>query len=387
MSPTTGSEASLGESTSRLLCTEKGHALTEPEIALSAEAIAALTGTFGVPDVALPWIDRFLEADEIELVVALGTGPLSLAETAARLPRWVTPSFFARAVRRGIANQPTPEVVALADFSDRFDIWALFEGWKDIPDPVRARLTDWALDRYVAEKRSQIEMLKAGTQPQPKLENAEYLLLHEAEALLARVEHIYLWPCDCRAIAGRCSKPANVCLCFQNARGLGWEISLERALEVLREADRAGLMHTSETQAESVQPAEPGAATQAEAYAGTAQAVSPTSRITSGALCNCCSDCCFPQLASERLGATKLWPRSRYVATFDRDSCTACGRCTKRCPFGVFAWREHATRGARASRQAADLVMDVERCRGCGLCATACPADSIVMQPLPAMRI
>ena len=337
----------------------------------------ALTDAFGVPVVALPWIDRFLEPDELALVRALSAGPLPLPEAAARLPNLVGSSFFERVVRRGVANQPTPSTISLASFADRFDVWALFEGWRDLPEEARTSLRDWSLDRYVEDRRAQIDALKTGERPWPPLQNAEYLLLDEAERLLARVEHIYLRPCDCRAIMERCGKPKNVCLIFENVRGLGWEISLERALDVLHEADDAGLMHTSESEATDL--VEPAFAGDRGDGAIPADVSTP---ITSGALCNCCSDCCFPQLASVRLGATRLWPRRRYVATIDRDSCNACGRCVKRCPFGVISWREGAPESRRAGRDATDLAIDPECCRGCGLCATGCPAESVTMRPL-----
>ena len=353
--------------------------MPKPTTTEFAEMTAALTDAFGVPEMALPWIDRFLEPDEIALVRALSTGPLPLPEAAARLPRLVGSSFFERVVRRGVANQPTPSTISLASFADRFEVWALFEGWRDLPEETRTSLRDWSLACYLEERRAQIDVLKAGDRPWPPLQNAEYLLLDEAERLLARVEHIYLRPCDCRAIMGRCDKPKNVCLVFQNVRGLGWEISLERALDVLREADGAGLMHTSESEATDV--LEQAAAGDPE-LGDSASGAEMSMPITSGALCNCCNDCCFPQLASVRLGATRLWPRRRYVATLDRESCTACGRCAKRCPFGALSWREGAPEGSRVGRNAGDLRIDPESCRGCGLCATGCPPGSVTMRPL-----
>ena len=90
---------------------------------------------------------------------------------------------------------------------------------------------------------------------------------------------------------GHCRKPLNVCLRFDNDRGLGWEISRERALEVLHEADRVGLMHTD--------------------YVG-------RSAGDLHAICNCCTDCCFPHLATTRLGTESVWPRRRHVAGIDR---------------------------------------------------------------------
>ena len=351
--------------------------MPEPTTTDLAGMTGALTDAFGMPEVALPWIDRFLEPDEMALVRALSGGPLPLPEVAARLPRPMGISFFERAVRRGVANLPTATTMSLASFGDRFDVWALFEGWRDVPEEVRTGLREWSLERYVEDRRAQIDALKAGERPWPPLQNAEYLLLDEAERLLARVEHIYLRPCDCRAIMEQCGKPKNVCLVFENVRGLGWEISLERALDVLHEADDAGLMHTSESEAaDSLVLAAAGDAGDGAVHADF------STPITSGALCNCCSDCCFPQLGSARLGATRLWPRRRHVATLDRGSCTACGRCVKRCPFGAFSWGEGAPKSRRAGREATDSRIDPESCRGCGLCATGCPAGSVTMRPL-----
>ena len=304
------------------------------DAALDTALREALTGAFGAPELVLPWIDRLLEPDELRLVAALAAaGVLTLPAAAAALGRPVSPEFFERAVRRGVIDRPTPDVVVLADFARRLEIWTLFEGWKDLPGEVRRALGDWQLARYIGDKRPQVESLLAGEQPQPGLENAEYLLLHEAEALVTRAAHVYLWPCDCRAVMERCRKPSLVCLRFDNDRGLGWEISHERAVAVLRDADRHGLMHTGEV--------------------GAADDDAP---LTAGAICNCCADCCFPQLAGEALGATRLWPRARYVATRDPALCSLCGRCARRCPFGAFSvdhgGRVQGDAGRRALRSA-----------------------------------
>jgi ferredoxin len=331
------------------------------DAALDPALREALTGAFGAPELVLPWIDRLLEPDELRLVAALAAaGPLTLPAAAAALGGPVSPAFFERAVRRAVIDRPTPDVVVLSDFASRLEIWTLFEGWKDLPREVRRALADWQLARYIDDKRPQVERLLAGERPQPGLENAEYLLLDEAERLVARAAHVYLWPCDCRAVMERCRKPSLVCLRFDNDRGLGWEISHERAVSVLRDADRHGLMHTGEV--------------------GVADDEAP---LTAGAICNCCADCCFPQLAGEALGAARLWPRARYVAARDPATCTLCGRCARRCPFGAFSVGQGVVHG-RPDAGPLPVVVSFrpELCRGCGLCATGCPDAAIAMAAL-----
>ena len=330
--------------------TQGGDAAAKPWIARAG----ALHERFAVPEFLAPFIDRFFERDDVSLVETLAAGPLERDALRRRLPH-LDDAAIERAHRRGMVDAPPGGPVALSDFHSRFEIWAVFEGWKDVPAEVRAALNEWELESYLERKLPQIEALRAGREPEPHLENSEYLLLHEAEALLDKVEAVYLWPCNCRSMMGACSKPVNTCLRFSNERGVGWEISRERAREVLRQANKAGLMQTGE--------------------------VAVVDGVVTGAVCNCCADCCYPHLVSERLGAERLWPRSRYVARMVEEACTQCGRCARRCPFGAFVagTREAADTGAARL----EITFVEALCRGCGVCATGCPADAIEMDALP----
>ncbi|GAB4242716.1 MAG: hypothetical protein Kow00129_01350 [Thermoleophilia bacterium] len=343
---------------------------SEPAAERTPQQIVRFRKVFGVPDFLEPWLDRFFEPPEYELVLALadlqagalpesdpcsgasgrGFPPVSRSALREALPRRLTvrwSGFLAREYRRGIIDLLPGGKVRPSDFHARYEVWALFEGWKDVPAEVRTRLNEWERAHYRERKREQIEARKAGREPAEQLENEVYLLLDEAEAVLEQVERVYLWPCNCRAMEGRCDKPLNVCLRFENDRGLGWEISKERAKEVLREANRAGLMQTGEL-------------------------VRERGRL-SGAICNCCADCCFPHQVAEELGARKIWPRSRYVAAWNESACSACGRCARRCPFGAF---QKKGSGKEA------IVFDSDICVGCGVCLTGCPEGAILMRPL-----
>ena len=117
-------------------------------------------------------------------------------------------------------------------------------------------------------------------------------------------------------------------------------------MAILRATDKAGLMHTADVQDD----------------------VADTSSI-----CNCCTDCCYPHLASARLEASDVWPVRRHVARIDMDLCKSCGRCGLRCPFEAIV----CDSGGRPQ-------YDPALCRGCGLCATGCSADAIELRPLAA---
>jgi ferredoxin len=258
-----------------------------------------------------------------------------------------------------------PAIIGLAGFHARFDIWATFEGWKDIPADVAERLNEWELEHYTARVSADVTALRDGCDQPGGDADLSYLLLGEAEAVIREAPRVYLWPCDCRAMFRRCRRPLDVCLRVDDERGLGWEISRERAVEILRETDRAGLMHTG--------------------YGDPAAGVA-------GGICNCCTDCCFPHLAAERLGVSAVWPRRRYRAAVAAAACTLCGRCVKRCPFAALSFGEATSDAAEVAASASDgpataagqrqsLLFSAELCRGCGLCATGCREGAIAMQP------
>ena len=305
-------------------------------------AMTAVAEAVGAPDFILPWLDRFYDEDDAELILAAakaaGDGAVALAGAGqARLER---------AVRRAVLDVEEPGAYAPADFHERLEIWAMFEGWKDVPLAVHRQLANWDVDYYADKIRADVEAVRDGHPGDSYEARYSYVLLHEAEAIVAAQDHIYLWPCDCRSLVGRCRKLKDVCLRFSNDRGLGWEISRERAVEILRATDKAGLMHTADLQDD----------------------VAATSSI-----CNCCTDCCYPHLATQRLETSDVWPVRRYVAHIDMDLCESCGRCGLRCPFGAIVCNS----GGRPE-------YDPALCRGCGLCATGCSADAIEQLPLAA---
>ena len=313
---------------------------------------------FEMPDFIKPWIDRFFEDIEIELVVRLADKPLAGNEINRAFQSGLKPDpsdansdLTARAFRKGIINRSDDGRFEPADFHARFDKWAMFEGWKDIPDEIRSQLNAWELAYYERQHADQIRSLKKEEQRDRSCIYPEYILLHEAEALLDHTTHIYLMPCNCRSMMQKCTQSVYTCLRFENDRGVGWEISKSRAKEIVRKANKKGLMQSGE-----VGIAADGAII--------------------GAICNCCPDCCYPHKLAEHRNAQKLWPLSRYVARYLKDRCSACGRCAKRCPFQAFTSME---KNQAAKSRSRTIHFNENLCRGCGVCYTGCPEEAIEM--------
>jgi Pyruvate/2-oxoacid:ferredoxin oxidoreductase delta subunit len=324
----------------------KRETATERDDTASWNRIAAIVDA---PGFAFPWLDRFYEEGDVALLEALADGETRGADLIDTVDGLAL-ARLRRAHRRGVVTMDdehdTTSTVAVAPFWDRFEYWITFEGWRDIPEGERAAFADGYLERYIVTVGAAVADVAAGRPVREPTGNDYFILLAEAEGLVRGARRAFVRPCICRRIYERCDKPVDVCIWFDNdERDVGWEISRERALELLHVADRAGLMFTADTP-------QPGEAAW---------------------ICCCCSDCCEPLLAAEKLGAADVWPLRRFVADVERETCTLCGACVKRCPFD--AW---ALEGRGKDRV---LRLTAEECRGCGVCATGCPESAIAMEP------
>ncbi len=305
-----------------------------------------------IPAFLEPWITRFYTPLEIDLLTALDGNAMTADETYEKLGPESTNSFLERACRRGVVRRLDDGRIAPANFRVRFESWALFEGWQDLPKDIKNRLNHWELDHYLSTHRRMVEALKAGEPRPPDEVCPEYLLPGEVARLFDRIPHFYLWPCNCRAMVRGCNGSQLTCIRFANDRDIGWEISRERALSIVNEANRQGLMQSAE------------------------MAVNRQGRL-SGALCNCCNDCCFPHQLARSLEAEKIWPLSRYLAKMMADPCNGCGCCVRRCPFGAISQKKK-----KKGMPLATPAIKANLCRGCGLCATGCSQEAIRMEKI-----
>ena len=184
------------------------------------------------------------------------------------------------------------------------------------------------------------ETIKTGTVLYP------YQQLKES---IKQARKISVAECICRKearLTGEvCDRPTGNCLSFGVAaefyieNGLGREISAEEAVEIIKEADDAGLVHAGAN----------------------------STHLSN--ICNCCPCCCVSLKPISKLGFDKHhFMNSVFEAIIDSELCIGCGTCIDRCPVNAILVKDIAE-------------IDRDRCLGCGLCASVCSEEAISLLP------
>jgi ferredoxin len=320
---------------------------------------------FGVWQAAQPYISMIVDEQEMKLIVGMQGRVTSHKELTALLEMSSeqTHDFLERCYHRCIVNKSNKYGETLyspTDFGTRLNHFAMFENWDDIPAEDREAIDLCFLNEFTAKLRPKVERKMRGLSVEGALPNDTVMLMREVEEMIDAAAHIAVLPCDCRRLGQNCSRLVETCIYLDkialNAldRGEGRRLNKKEAKELLRRADRKGLMHTADSEWQ-----------------------------TRGlfAICNCCACDCYPFRAAIELGSKGVWPKSRHIAGHNRELCTFCGACVERCHFDAFYFGSAMIESGSKSRQ--DVRFDAEKCWGCGLCANTCPTEAISMQPLP----
>lgn len=165
--------------------------------------------------------------------------------------------------------------------------------------------------------------------------------------VIKRVHRIALVHCPCRMTArflGKgCNHPIENCMKYDELaeylieKEIGREISKNEALDILREAEEAGLVHLVDNAREGIKHT-----------------------------CNCCGCCCWSVGTIRRRKILRdILMATYFLRETDKEKCTGCGKCVEICPVHVI-------------KMEGDFpVVDKEWCIGCGVCAVPCPSGAV----------
>lgn len=252
------------------------------------------------------------------------------------------------------------------------------ETFRGLPADFRAALDGWMFERYVEGIGDDLAVA-----PTPD----ETLTLDEMIAdIEAATEPWYARICDCRVLSGT-AEPAAKAHCLSHTPEEGARpLSTEEAVAIARQADKEGFIHTRSPygfcncQADYCYLFRVRARRMEQAAQSGETATALRALSDSPGLGQLRED----SHPGESLDSSKAppvqdpsgWLVGRTVIEFDPGRCTACGRCLKRCQFGVFE-RDGKRKVHNLQRS---IVARPERCIGCGVCVATCPAAALHLE-------
>lgn len=179
-------------------------------------------------------------------------------------------------------------------------------------------------------------------------DQAEILDYERATHIIDSASCITVGTCYCRHkmehVGRACDMPQDVCLTFNSAaeslskHNIAKEITKEEAHDVLDRCVKLGLVQIGDNVQSNV-----------------------------NWICNCCGCCCEAIAAYKKLGYRKKI-NSNFYASVNKDKCSGCGLCKKRCPVDAIKIIKNKA------------VVDKGICIGCGVCHRFCGAKAILME-------
>ncbi|OCA98577.1 4Fe-4S binding protein [Clostridium beijerinckii] len=290
---------------------------------------------FQIPEVAYPFINKIFTKEEIEFVDKMDKDTFTKKDIEKIIDE-NSDEFIKNSYRRGVISLVDEETSTykIANFYSRLDIFSISEQevYRSIPKEDQLAMDAWYFKAYY-------DVLDPDFSVRPTED--EILPLNKVlEFIDTQDRPVYLNYCDCRSLRGECEKPTKTCITYRNGintfahRGLSEEIDKERAKEIVKNADKEGLMHT----------------------------------VNSNGICNCCGDCCYLFRSQAKRNSSGFWPKTNQIIEFNSHNCIKCGACIKRCHFDVF------------TKVDGIIKTDISKCVGCGICSNSCPTKALKLQ-------
>lgn len=180
------------------------------------------------------------------------------------------------------------------------------------------------------------------------------------EEMINRNDYYAALPCQCRMLGDYTGDPCKIAPkdvgCFVAGilakqlveMGIGRELSKEEAIDYLKRAEKAGLVHNG------------------------GNISGPQTHLL---ICNCCSCHCGGLYPTAKYGVPAV-KQSNFAPKIDYDICVKCETCLKKCPMTAIFHRFPIETDLSDEK----ILIKYDICIGCGLCAANCPKSAIKME-------
>ncbi len=182
------------------------------------------------------------------------------------------------------------------------------------------------------------------------------------EEMINRSDYYAALPCQCRLIGELSGEPCKVAPsdigCFVTgdlarqtvSMGIGRELSKEEAIDYLKRAEKAGLVHNGGDISES---------------------------ITHTLICNCCNCHCGGLLPAAKYGVPAI-KQGNFAPKINDELCVKCETCVKKCPMNAIYHKFPIKSDSSDER----IVVRYEKCIGCGICSVNCAKGAIKLEKI-----
>ena len=178
------------------------------------------------------------------------------------------------------------------------------------------------------------------------------------EEIINKYEHFMTIPCQCRLIGEYAGEPCKVappelgCFLAGPLAKMGIDegapaLTKEEAIEFIKKTEKAGLVH---------------------------HCVADNSVDSGLLLCNCCNCHCGTLIPAKEHKKVASIP-SNYIPKFNKELCTNCELCLRKCPMGAIYHRWPNLE----DKSDEYMYLKKEFCIGCGVCANNCPNNALML--------
>lgn len=215
-----------------------------------------------------------------------------------------------------------------------------------------------------------------GTRPEPntrlievngalEIDNSQVLVYQDVEEIIKQAgqeeNNIAVVPCTCRTMsmmmktAPNCERTVENCLVFGVPskyvvdEGIGRYITVEEGLNILKQAEKEGLVHLSQNTIDK-----------------------------QGFICNCCTCCCGILSMAVKYNYWDIFQKTDYIPIINQEKCKKCKKCVNICPFYALTYKM----GEKEDKSEDSIEVREEICIGCGVCASNCPQEAINLKKI-----